>query len=255
MLEVIVATLNVHGRADRWLARRHLLAAQIVDAQPDLVALQEVSLPIRQGHWLRNQVNFRLSGSARGPYRLVYQRRRHLVAGYLQGVAVLSKWPIIYQDSLALGHGGCVALRVNVRLSTHQTLDFVTTQLVHAPYAREAREEQALKLLGWLSSLRRVPLQVVAGDFNEGPQGLAIHKMRQAFRSAYAAANGREPLATYPTALRGGVAEPSACLDYIFVSRAVRRVTAARLFGVKPDAADETLYPSDHVGILATLGV
>jgi hypothetical protein len=49
--------------------------------------------------------------------------------------------------------------------------------------------------------------------------------------------------------------KPAVCLDYILVSPAVRRVPSAMLFCNKPDREDDTLFPSDHVGILATLEV
>jgi endonuclease/exonuclease/phosphatase family metal-dependent hydrolase len=44
------------------------------------------------------------------------------------------------------------------------------------------------------------------------------------------------------------------CLDYIWVRGAVR-VADARLAFDRPAADDPTLYPSDHLGIAATLEV
>ena len=120
-----------------------------------------------------------------------------------------------------------------------------------------------MTLVGWLNNLRPVPLQVVAGDFNEVPTGPAIQLMKQGFRSAYEEVYGREPLATYPTALvmpkPAYDGSPGAgwagCLDYIFVSPAVKRVVSASLFCDIPSPIDDTLYPSDHVGVIATLEI
>ncbi len=103
-----------------------------------------------------------------------------------------------------LGHGGRVALRVHVELPSHKTMDFVTTQFHHLPYEKEARQEQAMRLMGWLNSYKHVPIQVIAGDLNESPDGLAIAYIKQSFRSAYEQWVGREPLATYPTSLVAG---------------------------------------------------
>jgi len=47
----------------------------------------------------------------------------------------------------------------------------------------------------------------------------------------------------------------ASCLDYILFSPAVRRVAGARLFCDQPSREDDTLYPSDHVGLIATLEV
>ena len=252
--QVTVATINLHGRAHRWPERRHLLTGRIVEALPDIISFQEIYLPIRQGKWLCSQINFRLSGSAKKPYQLVQKRYQHPIKGYLEGVGVLTRLPILYQDSLGLGYGGRVALRVHVELPSHQTMDFVSTHLHHVPYEREAREEQGLKLVGWLQSHKHVPIQVVAGDFNETPDGLAIRYIKQSFRSAYEEYYGREPLATFPTALTDSD-QAAACLDYILVSQAVRRIAHAQLFCDQPSLEDNTLYSSDHVGIMATLEV
>ncbi|HEX6383620.1 MAG TPA: endonuclease/exonuclease/phosphatase family protein [Anaerolineae bacterium] len=263
MTQITVATINLRNRADRWRERRHLLVAQLVDATPDLVSLQEIYFPIAQGRWLRNQINIRLSGHSKRPYRLIQKRKRHLVHGYFEGIGILSKRPVLYHDFISLGYGGRLALRASVELPSRQTMDFVAVHLHHVAHDREARQEQVMALMGWLNSHRPVPLQVVAGDFNEVPDGPAIQHMKQGFRSAYEEVRGREPLATYPTALvmprpphDGSPGEGWAgCLDYIFVSPAVKRVVAASLFCDKPALGDDTLYPSDHVGLIATLEI
>lgn len=251
---VTVATINIHNRADRWLKRRHLLVGAIVQQMPELVSLQEVSASIRQGNWLRKQINYRLSGSGRGPYRLVQRRRTGLFDLMGEGIAILSRLPILYHDSIELGYSGRVALRAHVELPSHQTMDFVATQLHHVSYDREARQEQAMKLMSWLQSHKHVPIQVIAGDLNEPPEGLAVRYCKQSFRSVYADVYGREPLATFPTALAYS-SRPAVCLDYILVSNAVQRVAEASLFCDKHDREDDTLYPSNHVGLIARLEV
>jgi endonuclease/exonuclease/phosphatase family metal-dependent hydrolase len=248
-----VATINLRNRADRWLERRRLLVNQLVDAAPDLISLQEISMPIGQGRWLRNQINVRLSGSSRHPYHLVQRRKHHLTHGYYEGIGVLSKLPVLASDSLPLGYGGRVALRVNVELPSRQTVDFVAVHLHHIAHDKEARLEQVMKMTGWLNLGRRVPYQIIAGDFNEVPTGPAVERMRQGYRSAFAEVHGYEPLATFPTALIQPLSDWSGCLDYIFLSPAMGPVRAARIFCNQSGEDDDTLYPSDHVGLLAAI--
>ena len=76
--------------------------------------------------------------------------------------------------------------------------------------------------------------------------------MREAgFWSAYAGANGEEPAVTWPSGLIAPAmdtdGEPG-CLDYIWVSGAVR-VVDLRLVFDRPAVGDPSLYPSDHVGV------
>jgi endonuclease/exonuclease/phosphatase family metal-dependent hydrolase len=254
------ATINLRAGAERWLARRHLLVGQIVDTTPDIIAFQEIRLSFGQGHWLARQANIRLTGDARHPYRLVLARRTGLHR-FTEAVGVMTRLPIIYHDSLPLGVDDQVALRVNVELpagaagTRRQSLDFVSVQLHHGDSGREARVEQAMNLVGWINEKRRVPLQVIAGDFAEPPGGEAVAFMRQSYRSALAEVNRRDPLATFPTNLLQPQPVPAICLDYVFVSPAVYRVTRAEIFCDRAAADDDTLYPSDHVGLLVSLEV
>ena len=253
MSKITVASINLRSRLDRWTRRRHLLVAQLVDAAPDLISLQEISMPIGQGRWLRQQVNARLSGSSRQPYRLIQRRFRHFVNGYYSAVGILTRLPVLHDDFINLGYGGRVAVRANIELPTRQTLDFVAVHLHHVAHDREARLEQAMALVGWLNTRYHVPWQIIAGDLNETPDGPAVTYLKQGYRSAYSEMNGHEPLATFPTALRRPLLDWSGCLDYIFLSPTVGRVRSAAVFCDEPAADDDTLYPSDHVGLIATV--
>lgn len=249
MTTVTVATINVHQRRDRWRERRHLIVAEILNHLPDLIALQEVSIFYRQGKWLLSQVNARAGGSRREPYRLVQQRRP---GDLFTGVAIFSRLPFLSHDGLGLGEGN-VALRANLLLPTGRLLDFATARLHSRLVLPETREEQAMRLMGWLNATGRVPLQIIAGNFNEKPDGPAVQRIRQGYRSAYALCHGHEPLATFPTALVSGD-EQARCLDYVFISRGIR-VSEARIIFRHPSPEDSTLYPSDHVGLLVRLEI
>ncbi len=252
MTELTVATLNLRGRQERWRQRRHLVVAEILDHQPDLLSLQEISMPGWQGPWLRNQVNSRLAGER---YHLILRRRRHPWYGYLEGLGILSRLPIVTVDHVNLGYGGRLALRANVELPAGQTVDFVAVQLHPPADEPQARHEQALRLVSWLHDQTRVPCQILAGDFNETPDGLAIQQLTQAYRSVMVEGRGAELPATYPTALISDWTVGAGCLDYIFASPGVGPVRAAQLIANRPAAEDETLFASDHVGLLARLAI
>ncbi|MFN2107721.1 MAG: endonuclease/exonuclease/phosphatase family protein [Candidatus Promineifilaceae bacterium] len=252
---VTVATISIHGREDRWPERRSLLVAQLMESGADLISLQEINTPIRQAVWLCKQINVRLSGSDKEPYRLVQKGQRRTLRGSPGAIGVLSRLPILYSESLSLGYGGRFALRAHIELPSHQTMDFVTTQLHLVPFEKEARHDQALKMMAWLYGHKRVPIQVIAGDMGESPEGLAVQHIKQSFRSAYETFYGRDPLATYPTVLSNKSSEIGQCRDYVFISTAVRRVSKVEIFCDESASEDNTLYPSDHVGLLATLQV
>ena len=70
-------------------------------------------------------------------------------------------------------------------------------------------------------------------------------------------ANGHEPAYTWPSGLQAEAMDTDGdpeCLDYIWVRGEVR-VVDCRLAWDRPDIADPTLYPTDHLGLSAHLEV
>jgi endonuclease/exonuclease/phosphatase family metal-dependent hydrolase len=245
----------LHQRLDRWQERRELVVAGLLDLQPALIALQEVAVGLRQAKWLRAQLNMRISGSSTKPYNLVQRRGRHPVWGRVEGVAVLTTMPVISADSTNLGHDGRVALRINTVLPNGAPLDFVSLQLSPVADAHETREEQIMAGLGWINSPGAVVNQIIAGSFEDTPDQLAIRRMKHfyRYRSAFEVAMGREPAATYSTALIKPTSVSGACLDYIFMSTSFAGVDAVGLIGTDSAENDDALYASDHVGVWADI--
>ncbi|MCO5185115.1 MAG: hypothetical protein M9965_14395 [Anaerolineae bacterium] len=257
MSTIRVATFNVHRRLDRWQLRREVLLSALLDVNPDLVALQELSIVARQGQWLCKQLNLRLSGQSHAPYKLVQRSGRHPLWGLVEGVGVLTKLPVISADAQMLGQDGRMALRINTVLSNGKSLDFVSVQLNPTPGAHETREKQIMRLLGWLNGPGAVAYQIVAGSYEDVPGQLALRRIQQfyRYRSAHAATNGHEPAATFPTALVATPHRVGECRDYIFLSSASGKAFRSGLFGLASAVEDDTLYPSDHVGVWAEVEI
>jgi endonuclease/exonuclease/phosphatase family metal-dependent hydrolase len=242
---LLVATLNLRNIADRWPERIPLLLADMAALQPDLIGLQECVFAVQQD---------RLLGAA-GEGR--YESRRGWAGRPEYGNAMLGKAPLTLGDGERLDLGrNRSALRVPVSLPTGASLHFVVTHLHHLVPDEAVREEQAIQLTEWLRP-DHAPL-VVVGDFNAEPVEPAYHVMEDAgFRSAFADANGEEPHATWPSGIQApGMdtdGEPG-CLDYIWV-RGPITVERASLAFDRPAVDDPTLYPSDHIGLAAALGL
>ena len=132
------------------------------------------------------------------------------------------------------------------------------THLHHVPADEDVREAQARQLVRWLAARPDPAATIVVGDFNAEPVEAAYRVMVEAgFRSAFAEANGAEPAVTWPSGIQApGMdtdGEPG-CLDYVWL-RGPLRAETCRLAFDRPAADDPTLYPSDHLGIVATIRV
>lgn len=248
MATLRVATLNIRNLADRWDERLPLLLADMSALQPDVLGMQEVVYPLQQD---------RLIGAA-GEGR--YESFRAWAGRPEYGNAMLVRLPLAEAASdverLDLGFGRS-ALRLVVAVDDVRLL-LAATHLHHVPEDETLRDEQVQALLSWLETSPASNGLVVVGDFNAEPQEPAAVRMRDAgFRSAYAEANGAEPAVTWPSGLQAPGMDTDGdpgCLDYIWV-RGAARVTSARLAWDRPAVGDPTLYPSDHLGIVAEIAI
>jgi len=244
-----VATLNILNLADRWPERLPLILADMAALQPDLLGLQEVVYVMQQD---------RIIGAAgTSHYRAV--RGWAGRPEYGNSILVREGLGVSAVDRLDLGLNRA-AHRLVVTLPGGSRILVAVTHLHHLVPDDVIRDDQVRQLLAWLD---QVPLadaeaQVVVGDFNVRPTEPTYRRMTTAgFWSAFARANGREPDVTWPSGLQAPAMDTDGdpgCLDYIWVRGRARVVDAGLAFD-RPDPEDETLFPSDHLGISAHLEV
>jgi len=82
-----VATLNLEQDHKRWSDRQPLISGEIAALRPDVIAFNEVSVPLQTAKLLRD--------AATGiPYNLVQQTRVNGLSK-VEGEALLSRFPIV----------------------------------------------------------------------------------------------------------------------------------------------------------------
>lgn len=238
-------TLNLRHNADRWPERRPLVAAALAAHAADVIAFQEVWLPIRQADLIAAD----LAALLDPPTYTVHVRPKGGHESDREGIALLSRLPILESAALDLPGGNRVAQRLRVVKDGH-AFDVVNTHLHHEPELAETiREPQMRALLDWLAASPDRNW-LVCGDFNAHPHSTTVQQIAARFRSAYATLHGADPL-TFPTPLVDYVYPPVA-LDYVFFDPARLTPNAAELVGDQPSAHDPRLYPSDHIGLTVT---
>ena len=249
MSTLTVATLNLFNKMGRWDERLPLVVNQLAALQPDVIGLQEVVLT-DQGTTICRLANDRLADPP--PYR-IYHMARPGAGAAVEALAVMSRLPVEAHEGLDYLLHDCVAQRLRLRLGEETTLDFYNTHLYFPPSATEERLMQTRRLLAWADTWAGATATVVVGDFNAYPEEPAVAMMKARFTSAYEAAHGREPEKTWPTPVNTFDPSPPGCLDYVFVAGALV-LDAALAFDV-PHPSDATLFPSDHLGVMAKVSV
>lgn len=261
MAPLKVTTLNLANDLLFWDERAPLILAELRRLAPDVVTLQEVSLPFNSARWLAD----RLSGYA-----------VHVCAGtghreHSEALAILSRLPVLEHDRLLLGAQHRVVQRVIVE-GGGGAWEVANAHLHWSLRDDELRAQQVRRVVEWLRG--DLPT-VVCGDFNARPGWRAVSTARERFVSAYAATHGgHEPEYTFPTPLWRAIplgpvgrrlvtrvvlpafthrrAPWRTTLDYIFVDERVAVESCDVAFDV-PLPGRPWVYPSDHLGLAATL--
>jgi endonuclease/exonuclease/phosphatase family metal-dependent hydrolase len=247
MPRVTVATLNLLNRMGQWEKRFPLVVEQLAALAPDIIGLQEVDLGIDQGMQISRAVNKTLGD--RPHYRIKHATSPGVRAAVF-GIGTLARVECLEHEILDLMTFDRIAQRM-VYAVEGERFALVNTHLHHPVEAAPERVAQAEYLLAWLDRQEPLPT-VLSGDFNayEGEETVSLLKSR--FRSAHEAIHGREPDKTWPTPVNTWDNSPAGTLDYIYVSPEFRVLDAGLAFHT-PSPDDQNLYPSDHLGLFATL--
>ena len=243
-----VVTLNLEQDHKRWPARRPLIEAELARLRPDIVGLNEVSVPLQTAQLLRKALS-----TADVAYSLVQQTKVNTLSTR-EAEAMLSRFPLIESGNLDYQAGYMVALVARV-LVGGSPLDVVVTHLYRSRGDESLRLFQVQQLLEWIDTRDPAVPRIVCGDFNASLDKPSAALMATRFR----------PTQTAPTAFTaladddGSVSHPywprmDRCIDYLWVSPEIEILASGVCFD-RPSPTDATLWPSDHAGVWADLAL
>ena len=243
-----VVTLNLEQDHKCWEARRELIAAQLGDLHPDLLALNEIHTPSQTGRWLQR------AAKSRGLKYALVQQSKAGEDSRTQAEGLLASHPAIETANLDYRSHNCVALVARLEIAG-RLLDVYVTHLIAARVEDSARQDQVGRLLDWILTRDDADCSVVCGDFNAVPDQPSIRLMSVAYRPTQTQATAFTPLRepggspTHPEWERF-----DRCIDYIWVSKTIS-VKASGLCFDQPAKDNSDLWPSDHVGVWADLEI
>ena len=252
------------GRDDHLEARLALIAAQLRALEPDVVALQESPV----SRW-RGDVAARLSEAlglahvhARATERVFGLRflGRLIVGvlGFVEGPAILSRYPIVASAIHELP-------RCEHRLDPRVALraDLVTPAgLLRVYSTHTSRDDCQTRRVAEVALAERGPLPaLVMGDLNTGESAAVLQELReQGFLDLFREANPTALGATVRQDVLAAVSTVRRRVDYLLLlpgSRVQARVLSSRVVLDTPGrrADGSPLWPSDHYGVLAEIGL
>ncbi|MBU0551849.1 endonuclease/exonuclease/phosphatase family protein [Myxococcota bacterium] len=228
-----ILTFNLQCLKD-WPDRRHQLAVALSARQPGALLLQEACYDPKMRDEALQYLCGALSGASGVRYEAVWAETHTAWERFREGIAVLTRWPVIRQEIISLPHEGDFP-RKAILVECQREAGPVVLACTHLSHRSSSlRIKQSEALLVALEPFAQGAPALVGGDFNAGPEDPAVARFIEAgFHSAHA-----DRLLTFPSH------RPSMKIDHILL-RGLQAASSARLF--------ESPTLSDHLGLAVTL--
>jgi endonuclease/exonuclease/phosphatase family metal-dependent hydrolase len=236
---------------DEALVRLQIVADVINQRQPDVVALQEV-VQEDEDPSLAEQLAG-LTG-----YEWFWQYTYTVPLLFNEGIAVLSRWPIVWTDATTLPHLDLVIFTRQVlgaRVdSPHGEIQIFCSHMTTDSDASK-KADQALAVYEFIQANPSTRAGFLAGDLNAEPDTLAMRFFRGEAEhegvtgnliDAWAAINPGQDGFTIPSNA------PDRRIDYVYVIPGTS--TSASVDSCEIMFAEQVdgLYASDHLGVMCT---
>jgi endonuclease/exonuclease/phosphatase family metal-dependent hydrolase len=259
-------TLNLWGAEPPLEQRMALIVEGLRGLAPDVVTLQEVrevpgQLP-NQAERLAKAVGFAHVFAPATPF-----------GGGQEGLAILSRLPIVEHEALELPHAEPRERRILLSARVQNGQGSVWVHTTHLNYRLThglQREDQVSAIEASLAGRTSSSPQILMGDFNARPESDEIRFLRGLvtlggrrtyFQDAWERMNPGDPGLTWartnPYTAKLAFLEPDRRLDYIFVThmRGDGRGTVHSCAMVFDQPGAGSVYASDHFGLLAEIQV
>ena len=226
---VRVLSFNVlHGRTPLWDFDLDRLAKVITDADPDLVAIQEVDFKVNRS----NRYDLATELGWRTQMAPVFAKAINYDGGEY-GEGVLSRYSFVRTRNVALpfipGEEARAALEVVVVLPSNDTIAFIGTHFAHE--GEQGRILQAQKVNEVF--IQNVYPTILAGDLNDIPGSVPIGILEEKWTAAY---RREKPEHTFPSN------DPDEKIDYVMFLPKARWQVIDREVICNTTASDHCAY-------------
>ena len=238
----------------KWITRKNLIADEIIKADADIIALQEVRFnrdhPSTKATYLNTAEQILTQLQSRNVLldaKIITQPAMHYKPfGFWEGLSIISKDDVI--ETGAIFHS-YIHNSVDLNKRATQYLVAVSNNFVFFLFNTHfSNDETNLRsnigeMMSYTERFAGYP-QVLLGDMNATPQNENIHKLTmQGFIDIWNKFNPNTEGFTYPSN------SPVKRIDHCWANEAfANKIKSIKLIGNKPNK--DGLYPSDHLGLL-----
>jgi len=245
-----IMTYNIWFDSQNWPARRNIMLQEMRAADPDIICLQEViqrtNLP-NQAETLADSLGYFYAFSSRdaqgAPTRF--------------GNAILSKYPIVAENNIALRPLNDFRTALHIRVEKDgNILDVYNTHLHNAAVNTHIRQEQIQDLLGFIDETKaEESLIFLCGDFNANPDWEEMNLVYEHFVDIYPVFHENHLDPEHGT-LNYHLDHQQRRIDYVFFAKAsVDRLGPVSAEILLDQPSSTGIYGSDHFAVLGALNI
>lgn len=238
----------------KWILRKNMIADEIIKADADIVALQEIRFnkdhPSTKATYMNTAEQILIQLQSRNNFidaKIITQPAMHYKSnGFWEGLSIISKDDIIETGAIFhsyIKNSADINRRVtqySVAISDNFVFFLFNTHFSHNEMNLRSNIGE---VMSYTERFAEYPL-ILLGDMNATPQNENIHKLTmQGFIDIWNKLNPNINGFTYPNS------DPAKRIDFCWANKFFAdKIQSIKLIGNKPNK--DGIFPSDHLGLI-----
>ena len=254
MMKIISWNIANYDDHSNWMTRKNLIADEIIKADADLIALQEIRFnkdhPSTKATYMNSAEQILTQLQSRNKFldaKILTQPAMHYNStGFWEGLSIITKNDIIETGAIFHSHihndvdHNKRVTQYTVAISNNFVFFIFNT---HFSYEETNLRSNLGEVMSYTERFAGYP-QILVGDMNATPQNDNIHKLNmQGLIDIWNKLHPDDDGFTYPSS------EPVKRIDYCWANDSfAANIKEIKLIGNKSNK--DGIYPSDHLGLV-----
>jgi endonuclease/exonuclease/phosphatase family metal-dependent hydrolase len=263
-IDLRIMTYNIWNYNDPWPDRRRLIVETIMEADPDIVGLQEIRDDRRYnslGHHQARQIAERTGLEYQFQPAMIYSKEPRSA----EGVCIMSRHQILSTAYLELTKNPEDETDFHQRIVFNGTIDMPPSRMeffvTHFSLSEEMRVNNALELLYFVNSFNSHMPKFIVGDFNASSDELPVQLLtgRRKIDGQNVVGNLVDLWEEAPLRGRkntnGGRTNKRGRIDFIFLCPSPWAQASVREVSLLDPVDSSGLKASDHAAVISKVSI